>query len=62
MLHPLKNFIKLMQDSLDDISQSSASRTKDTGICLPTEWILDYNSIACFPTIGNYSLSFLDLA
>ena len=58
MLHPLK-YSKL---SSTRWHHQSVSRTKDTGICLPTKWILDYNSIACFPTIGNYSLSFLDLA
>ena len=57
---PLKNLPN--SDSLDDIiSQSSVSWTKDTDICLPTKWILDYNGSACFPTIGYHSLSFLDI-
>ena len=57
---PLKNLPS--SDSLDDIiSESSVSRTKDTDICSPTKWILDYNGSACFPTIGYHSLSFLDI-
>ena len=54
---PLKNLPN--SDSLDDIiSQTSVSWTKDTDICLPTKWNLDYNGSACFPMIGHHSLFF----
>ena len=46
------------------VNHQSASvfGTKDIGMRLPTNWLLDHNSIACFPTKAHHSLSLSDVA
>ena len=46
------------------VNHQSASvfGTKDIGMSLPTNWLVDHNSIACIPTKAHHSLSFPDVA
>ena len=60
MLHPLKNLPNFVTSSVNHQS-ASVFGTKDIGMRLPTNWLLDHNSIACFPTKAHHSLSFPDV-
>ena len=60
MLHPLKNLPNVVTSSVNNQS-ASVFGTKDIGMRLPTNWLLDHNSIACFPTKAHHSLSFPDV-
>ena len=64
MLHPLKTFQTQILEMTSSVNHQSASifGTKDIGMHLPTNWLLDHNSIACFPTKAHHSLSFPDVA
>ena len=44
------------------VNHQSASvfGTKDIGMRLPTNWLVDHNSIACFRTKAHHNLSFPD--
>ena len=54
MLHPLNKPSKLryldMTSSVNHQSASVFGYKKKIGMRLPTNWLLDHNSIACFPT------------
>ena len=64
MLHPLKTFQTQSSVMTSSVNHQSARvcGTKDIGMRLPTNWLLDHNSIACFPTKAHHSLSFSDVA
>ena len=57
---PLKKKIQTQNlEMTSSVNHQSASiiLNKDTDMCLPRNWLLDQNIIACFPPIGHHCFS-----